>query len=75
MFKFKVGDFVVRRSNVMDSDSPLMHGIVTGVCEARLQFGYYPELVDVHWVRWDSQKEFRQHTGHRYLPEGLQKEG
>lgn len=65
MTKFKVGDRVMRLSDVYDQKSPMMHGVVTEVAtNVRKQFGFYNELYS---VKWDSGKTHYL----AYLPHGL----
>lgn len=71
--RFKVGSRVVRRENVFDDTSPVMHGSVARVYEHKathkLPSGAYDFYPEVYTVRWDSGKE---HDG--FLPHGLELE-
>ena len=50
MNRFQVGDRVVRRVNVYDESSRLMHGLVSRIySDYDSQFGSYPELYEVAW--------------------------
>lgn len=67
MWKFSVGDAVVRPADVFKRDSPLMHGVVlVAYSNHHSDFGPYPEL---YGVLWDG-KTFIM----GYLPHGIRKE-
>lgn len=66
--KFEEGDRVIRRENVYDPRSPLMHGTVVEIYESWGLGGYHSE---VYKVRWDGSTEIRE----GYLPHGLHLEG
>ena len=65
--EFSIGDRVVRRTDVYDQDSPLMHGkVVAAYSDFDNRFGSYPELYDVEWDSGEIKMG--------YLPHGIAKE-
>jgi len=69
MYKFKVGDRVVRHEDVYDQSSRLMHGVVSRRYDKyNPKYGNYPELYDVQW-EYPVTK-----FSHGYLPHGLHQE-
>jgi hypothetical protein len=68
--RFKALDRVVRRADVFNPDSPLLHGRVVRVYEQTIpkrrdrERDFYPEMYDVIWNERDER-------GIGYLPEGL----